>query len=70
MKNIFYILKCTGSAKFIPHSSSNLVDDLHDGIQKIKCKYGHNEKCKTFGINYKDFECRIECINVEDDLVV
>ena len=34
---------------------SNLVDNIAEGIHKIKGKYGHgNKKCKTCGIKYKD----------------
>ena len=33
----------------------NLVDNIAEGIHKIKGKYGHdNKKCKTSGIKYKD----------------
>ena len=36
-------------------SLSNLVNNLPEGIQKIKCKYGHNNKgCKTCRIKYKN----------------
>ena len=34
---------------------SNLVDNLAEGIDGIKCKYRcNNKKHKTFGIKYKD----------------
>ena len=34
-------------------SLSNLVDNLSEGIHKIKCKYGHNDKkCETCRIKY------------------
>ena len=33
---------------------SNLVDNLAEGIHKIKCKYSHNDKkCDTCRIKYK-----------------
>ena len=38
-------------------SLSNHVNILAEGIHKIKCKYGHdNKKCETCGIKYKDCE--------------
>ena len=33
------------SAKFIANSLSNLVNNLAEGIHKIKCKYGHDKNC-------------------------
>ena len=48
---------------------SNLANNLAEGIYKIKCKYGHNnKKCETFGIKYTDCECCLEQTSVEDDL--
>ena len=33
---------------------SNLVNNLTEGIQKINCKQGHEDKkCKTCGTKYK-----------------
>ena len=50
---------------------SNLVNNLAEGIHKIKCKYGHDKKkCKKFEIEYKDCDCCLEYTNVKDDLVV
>ena len=38
-------------------SLSNLVNNLDQGIHKIKYKYGHdNKKCETCVIKYKDCE--------------
>ena len=49
----------------------NLVNNLGEGIPKIKCKYGYdNKKCVTCGIKYKDCECCVECTNVKDDLIL
>ena len=37
---------------------SNLVNNLAEGIHKVKCKYGHdNKKLETCGIKYKDCKC-------------
>ena len=34
-------------------SLSNLVNNLSEGIHKIKCKYGHDDKkCETCEIKY------------------
>ena len=33
----------------------NLVENLAEGVNKIKCKYGYdNRKCETCEIKYKD----------------
>ena len=43
------------SARFMASLLLNLVDNLAEGIYKIKCKYGHDhKKCRTSGIKYKD----------------
>ena len=50
-------------------SLSNLVN-LAEGIHKIKCKYGHdNKKCETYGTKCKGCECCLEYTSVEDDLI-
>ena len=51
-------------------SSSNLVKNLSEGIHRIKCKHGHNDKkCETFGIKYKYCDCFLEYLNTKDDLM-
>ena len=51
-------------------SNLDLVNNLAEGIHKIKCKYQHDkENCKTFGIKYKDCEYCLEYRNVKDDLI-
>ena len=51
-------------------SLSNLVDNLFEGIHKIKCKYGHNvKKCKTYRIKYKYCDCFLEYKHLRDDLI-
>ena len=53
-KKISYILQFIDSARFTTRSLSNLVNNLSEGIHKIKCKYGHDDKkCETCGIKYK-----------------
>ena len=57
-------------ATFMANSLSNLVNDLAEGIHKIKCKYGHdNKECKSCRIKYKNYECFLECKNFEDNLI-
>ena len=49
---------------------ANLINSLAEGIHKIKCKYGHNDKkCETCEIKYKDCDCFLEYINFKDDLI-
>ena len=43
-KNISYILQFIDSAKFMTSSLSNLVNNLFEGIHRIKCKFGHADK--------------------------
>ena len=63
-KILTYRLKCIDSARFMASPLSNLVNNLAEGIDKTKGKYGHNNKnCKTSGIKYKDFECCFELQN-------
>ena len=69
-KNISYILQYIGSARFLASSLSNLVNKLSEGIDKIRRKFGHNEKkCGTCGINYKHCDCFLEYTNFKDDLI-
>ena len=51
-------------------SLSNLVNNLSEGINKIKCKYGHSDKkCETCRIRYKYCDFFLECTNFTDDLI-
>ena len=50
-------------------SLSNLINNLSEGIHRIKCKFGHDDKkCETCGIKYKYCDCFLECINFTDNL--
>ena len=50
-KNISYRLQCTNEVRFMASSWPNIVNNLADGIHKIKWKTEHdNKKCKTFRI--------------------
>ena len=69
-KSLSYILQFIDSARFMVSLLSNIVNNLSEGIHKIKCEFGHYEKkCGTFGIKYKHCLCSLECINFKDDLV-
>ena len=42
--NMSYVLQFINTARFITSSLSSLVNNLSEGIHKIKCKYGHDDK--------------------------
>ena len=51
-------------------SLSNLANNLPEGIQKIKCKYGHDDKkSETCRIKYKYCACFLEYTNFKDNLI-
>ena len=51
-------------------SLSNLVNSLSEGIHRIKCKLGHDDKkFETRGIKYKYCDCFLEYTNFKDDLI-
>ena len=65
-----YILQFIDSARLITISLSNLINNLSEGIHRIKCKYGHDDKkCGTCGIKFKYCEFCVEYINLKDDLI-
>ena len=43
-KNLSYILQFIKSARFMVSSLSNVVNNLSEGVHKIKCKYRNNNK--------------------------
>ena len=56
-----YILQFIHIARFMASSLSNLVNNLSEGLQRIKCKLGHNDKkCETCEIKYKYCDCFLE----------
>ena len=60
-KNICYILQFIDSAKFMESSLSNIVNNFSEGIHRIKCKFGHDDKkCEICGIKYKYCDCFLE----------
>ena len=51
-------------------SLSNLVNNLSEGIDKVKCTYGHDDKkSETCGITYEECDCFLEYANFEDYLI-
>ena len=67
-KHIPYILQFIYSARCMASSLSTVDNNLSEGIHRIKCKLGHDDKkCKTYGIEnkYCDF---LEYMNFKDDL--
>ena len=69
-KNISYTLQFIDSAKFVASSLSNLVNNLSEGNQRIKCKYRYDDKkCETCGIKCKYYNYVLEYTNFKDDLI-
>ena len=69
-KNIPYILRFIDSARFMASSLSNLVINFSEGIHRIECKFGHNDKkCETCRIKYKYCDCFLEYTNFKDNLI-
>ena len=73
VKKLKSVLQLFSLGKFMNHfwkAKSNPVNNLSEGIHKIKCKYGHDDKkCETCGIKYKYCGCFLEYTNFKDDLV-
>ena len=42
-KNISYILQLTDTARFMASSLTSLVNNISEGIQRIKCKFVYND---------------------------
>ena len=54
---------------FMASSLSNLINNLSEGIHRIKCKYGHEKRCETCKIEYHYCNCLLEYRDVKDDLI-
>ena len=51
-------------------SLSNFVNNLSEGVYKIKRKYRHDDKkCETCRITYKLCDCFLEYTNFIDDFI-
>ena len=49
---------------------SNLVNNLSEGIPRIKCKYGHDDKkCETYRIRCKYCDCFLEYASFKNNLI-
>ena len=65
-----YILQFIDSTRFMEISLSNLVNNISEGVHKIKCKYRQNDKkCETCGITFKHCNCFPEYMNFKVDLI-
>ena len=65
-----YILQLIDRARFMASSPSNLVNNLSEGIHRIKCKFRHNDKkCETRKIKYKYCDYFLEYMNFKDDVI-
>ena len=64
-------MKFIDIAKFMVTSLSNLVDNLTEGIQKIKCKdcdcFREYERAKQNSMKYKCTSCNKDCSNIIDE---
>ena len=69
-KNISYILKFIDSARFMASSLSNLVNNLSERLNRIKCNLRqYDRKCETWRIKYKYCDCFLEYTNFKEDLI-
>ena len=69
-KNIPYRSQFIKSARFLARSLWNFVNNLSEGIYKIKCQPIHNnKKYEACGIKYKTCACFLEYSNFKDDLI-
>ena len=51
MKTISYKLRFIHNRRFMASSLSYFANNLDEGIDKTKCRYGHDsKKCKTYRI--------------------
>ena len=59
-----YILQFIDSARFMVCSLSNLVNNLSEGLHRIKCKLAHDDKkCEACGIKCQYCDCFPEYTN-------
>ena len=56
-KNISYILQFIISGRFMASSSSNIVNNLSEGILRIEWKSALDMKCKTHEIKCRYCDC-------------
>ena len=58
---IYYRIKLIDSARFMASSLSDLVDNLAEGVHKIKCK-----DCDCF-LEYKSIKEKYKCLSCNKD---
>ena len=64
------ILQFIDSARFMASFWSNVVNNLSEGIHRMKCKYKHDDKKReNFGIRNKYCDCFLEYANFKDGLI-
>ena len=64
------MLQLIDSPRFMTSSLSNLVNNLSEGIHRIKCKYGHDDKKrKACRIKHKYCNCFLEYKNFKNNLI-
>ena len=50
-QKICHMLQFISSARFMASSLSNLVNNPSEGVHRIRCKFGHDDKkCEICGI--------------------
>ena len=69
-KIISYISQFINSTRFMASSLSIFVNNLFEGIHRIKRKFDHDDKkWETCGIKCKYCDCFLEYTNFKDDLI-
>ena len=69
-KNISHIIQFIDSARFMASSLANLVNNLSEGIHKIKCRYRQvSIKYEVFRITYDACNCFLEYTNFKGYLM-
>ena len=69
-KNVSYISQFIASTRFIVKSLSTLVNNLSEAINKLKCKFRHDDKkIETWVVKYQYCNCFLGDGNFKDDLI-
>ena len=70
-KNISYMLQIIDCARLMASSLSVFINSLSEGIHRVKCKYGQDEKeCETCRIKYNCCNSFLEYANFKDYLIL
>ena len=66
LKTILIILVNTK----VTHIHINIVDNLVEGVNKIKCKCGRdNKNCEPSRVKHRNCECYLEYTSVKNELI-